>query len=68
MNQLQFAHGEALYAAKQARYDIRNGFDLPTAGLAAGLTQVNMISVPKAWAYDFYCIASAIHKAALYLM
>lgn len=53
MNQLQFAHGEALYAAKQARYDIRNGFDLPTAGLAAGLTQVNMISVPKAWAYDF---------------
>ncbi|GAA5004630.1 hypothetical protein GCM10023206_09040 [Acinetobacter puyangensis] len=46
-----------LKAALQARYQIRAGFDKPTAGMAAGMTQVNMISVPKAWAYDFLLYA-----------
>ena len=39
-----------LKAALDARHEIRAGFDKPTAGMAAGMTQVNMISVPKAWA------------------
>ncbi|EPH2420965.1 DUF1445 domain-containing protein, partial [Acinetobacter baumannii] len=42
-----------LEAALDARLKIRAGFDKPTAGMAAGMTQVNMISVPKEWAYDF---------------
>lgn len=36
-----------LEAALDARLKIRAGFDKPTAGMAAGMTQVNMISVPK---------------------
>lgn len=46
-----------LQAARDARLRIRAGFDQPTAGMAAGMTQVNMISVPKAWAYDFLLYA-----------
>jgi uncharacterized protein YcsI (UPF0317 family) len=46
-----------LEAALQARQQIRAGFDQPTAGMAAGMTQVNMISVPKEWAYDFLLYA-----------
>ena len=46
-----------LKAALEARHKIRAGFDRPTAGMAAGMTQVNMISVPKEWAYDFLLYA-----------
>jgi hypothetical protein len=46
-----------LEAALDARLKIRAGFDKPTAGMAAGMTQVNMISVPKDWAYDFLLYA-----------
>ncbi|MCS3526530.1 putative hydro-lyase [Acinetobacter johnsonii] len=46
-----------LEAALAARLKIRAGFDKPTAGMAAGMTQVNMISVPKDWAYDFLLYA-----------
>ncbi|EMC1590740.1 MULTISPECIES: putative hydro-lyase [Acinetobacter] len=46
-----------LEAALEARLKIRAGFDKPTAGMAAGMTQVNMISVPKEWAYDFLLYA-----------
>ena len=46
-----------LKAALDARQQIRAGFDQPTAGMAAGMTQVNMISVPKDWAYDFLLYA-----------
>lgn len=46
-----------LKAASDARQQIRAGFDQPTAGMAAGMTQVNMISVPKDWAYDFLLYA-----------
>ena len=48
---------EQLEAALAARLKIRAGFDKPTAGMAAGMTQVNMISVPKDWAYDFLLYA-----------
>ena len=47
-----------LEAALDARLKIRAGFDKPTAGMAAGMTQVNMISVPKEWAYDFLLYAT----------
>jgi uncharacterized protein YcsI (UPF0317 family) len=46
-----------LKAALEERHKIRAGFDRPTAGMAAGMTQVNMISVPKEWAYDFLLYA-----------
>ncbi len=46
-----------LEAALAARLKIRADFDKPTAGMAAGMTQVNMISVPKDWAYDFLLYA-----------
>ncbi|MCY0271154.1 MULTISPECIES: putative hydro-lyase [Acinetobacter] len=46
-----------LEAALHARLKIRAGFDKPTAGMAAGMTQVNMISVPRDWAYDFLLYA-----------
>lgn len=36
--------------------------------MAAGMTQVNMISVPKEWAYDFCSMHTVIRKAALCLM
>jgi uncharacterized protein YcsI (UPF0317 family) len=35
-----------------ARARFRNGLAGPTAGVAAGHTQVNLISVPADWAYD----------------
>ena len=57
-----------LEAALDARLKIRAGFDKPTAGMAAGMTQVNMISVPKEWAYDFYSMHTVTHKAAQCLM
>ncbi|MCV2443019.1 putative hydro-lyase [Acinetobacter bereziniae] len=46
-----------LKVTQQARQQIRAGFDRPTAGMAPGMTQVNMISVPKDWAYDFLLYA-----------
>ncbi len=58
-----------LEAALDARLKIRAGFDKPTAGMAAGMTQVNMISVPKEWAYDFLLYAHTVtRKAARCLM
>ena len=51
------ANDSQLQAAQAARQKIRAGYDRPTAGMAAGMTQVNMISVPKAWAYDFLLYA-----------
>lgn len=46
-----------LEQARQARLHIRQGNDQPTAGLAPGLTQVNMICVPEDWAWDFLLYA-----------
>ncbi|WP_324625977.1 putative hydro-lyase [Acinetobacter sp. MD2(2019)] len=51
------ATAEQLEAAQHARMKIRQGYDLPTAGMAAGLTQVNMISLPQSWAWDFLLYA-----------
>ncbi|QIY94616.2 putative hydro-lyase [Streptomyces sp. S1D4-11] len=37
---------------KEARARFRSGVSGPTAGVAAGHTQANLISVPAEWAYD----------------
>ncbi|MBF7688976.1 putative hydro-lyase [Acinetobacter rathckeae] len=58
MSSIQFlATAEQLKQAQQARLKIRQGYDQPTAGLATGLTQVNMICVPEDWAWDFLLYA-----------
>ncbi|MDO5059484.1 MAG: putative hydro-lyase [Neisseria sp.] len=43
--------------ARAARLQYRNGLIEPTAGVAAGFTQANMIALPKDWAYDFLLFA-----------
>ncbi|MCO8162625.1 putative hydro-lyase [Pseudomonas sp. 21LCFQ010] len=53
MNALQQARQSAV--AARARY--RAGEIAPTAGQAPGLTQANMISLPREWAYDFLLFA-----------
>ncbi|UBH04931.1 UPF0317 protein [Leucobacter sp. Psy1] len=48
---------EQLAAARAARADARSGSTAPTSGLAAGLVQANLISVPADWAYDVLLFA-----------
>ena len=43
--------------ARATRERIRNGLKLPTAGMALGFTQCNMISLPREWAWDFLLYA-----------
>jgi uncharacterized protein YcsI (UPF0317 family) len=43
--------------AADARLMCRNGPPRPTAGMAAGYTQCNMISLPRDWAWDFLLFA-----------
>lgn len=45
------AHAHA-WSPKTARARFRQGLAGPTAGVAAGRTQANLISVPADWAYD----------------
>jgi len=40
-------------AAAAARLECRKGLVAPTAGMAPGFTQCNMISLPRDWAWDF---------------
>ncbi|MFH5775432.1 putative hydro-lyase [Paracoccus broussonetiae] len=42
-----------LAAAAAARLECRKGLVAPTAGMAPGFTQCNMISLPRDWAWDF---------------
>ncbi|MFC4224119.1 putative hydro-lyase [Lysinibacter cavernae] len=53
----------AVTAAREARAMYRSGFVAPTAGIAPGMTQANMISLPKDWAYDFLLYAQRNPKA-----
>lgn len=46
-----------IQAARTARLAYRDGLVTPTAGVAPGLTQCNMISLPKDWAWDFLLYA-----------
>lgn len=48
---------KALEEAKEARSRYRAGLVEPTAGIAPGIAQANMISVPCDWAWDFLLYA-----------
>lgn len=56
-NPLMKAKAAAIAAAKAAREQYREGVSAPTAGVAPGMVQANMISLPKDWAYDFLLYA-----------
>lgn len=43
--------------ARATRERFRNGLTIPTAGMALGFTQCNMISLPRDWAWDFLLYA-----------
>lgn len=47
----------SLAAARQARKCFRAGECRPTAGLAPGMTQANLIALPRDWAWDFLLYA-----------
>jgi len=44
-------------AAQAARARYRDGLVEPTAGVAPGMTQANLIALPRDWAYDFLLFA-----------
>ena len=48
---------QARQAAVDARARYRAGLVAPSAGQAPGLTQANMITLPREWAYDFLLFA-----------
>ncbi|NLA29725.1 MAG: putative hydro-lyase [Propionibacterium sp.] len=47
-----FAENELLESGREARAKARAGDSAPTTGVAEGLVQANMISVPRDWAWD----------------
>lgn len=63
MTTLMKATKEAIQAAKAARESIRQGYDKPTAGMAPGMTQANMIALPRDWAFDFLLYAQRNPKS-----
>ncbi|WP_062221640.1 putative hydro-lyase [Aureimonas sp. D3] len=50
-------------SARDARLRYRAGHIAPTAGVAPGLTQANMIVLPRDWAFDFLLYAQRNPKA-----
>lgn len=50
-------------AAQAARMRYREGLVAPTAGIAPGMTQANLIALPAAWAYDFLLYAQRNPRA-----
>lgn len=63
MSTLMKASQEAIAVARAAREAIRNGMDKPTAGIAPGMTQANMIALPREWAFDFLLYAQRNPKS-----
>ena len=57
MNPLDQKRHEAIAAARAARAAYRAGRVEPTAGIAPGMTQANMIALPRDWAWDFLLYA-----------
>ncbi|MGJ8522083.1 putative hydro-lyase [Carnimonas sp. R-84981] len=49
--------------AQQARQRIRAGWRQPTAGIAPGFAQANLIALPYDWAYDFLLYAQRNSQA-----
>lgn len=62
MNLIKATH-EAIKQAQEARLAIRHGLIAPTAGMAKGMTQANMISLPRDWAFDFLLYAQRNPKS-----
>jgi uncharacterized protein YcsI (UPF0317 family) len=52
-----------LQSARAARLRYRAGEVVPTAGVAPGLTQANMIVLPRDWAFDFLLYAQRNPKS-----
>lgn len=63
MNAFDRARQSAIAAAREARGTYRNGLIIPTAGVAPGMTQANLIALPRDWAYDFLLYAQRNPKA-----
>jgi uncharacterized protein YcsI (UPF0317 family) len=63
MSALEQARQAALAAARRARESYRGGLVTPTAGIAPGMTQANLIALPREWAYDFLLYAQRNPKA-----
>lgn len=63
MSALEQARQAAIAAARDARAAYRGGRVSPTAGIAPGLTQANLIALPREWAYDFLLYAQRNPKA-----
>lgn len=63
MNALDRARQAAIAAAREARETYRGGLVAPTAGIAPGMTQANLIALPREWAYDFLLYAQRNPKA-----
>lgn len=57
MNPLKAAQDAAIAAAREARARYRDGLVAPSAGVAPGMTQANLIALPRDWAYDFLLYA-----------
>lgn len=54
---------DGIALARAARQRIRAGWQRPTAGIAAGFAQANLIALPYEWAYDFLLYAQRNPKA-----
>nr|WP_314571378.1 putative hydro-lyase [uncultured Pseudomonas sp.] len=63
MSALERAAKSAIEAARAARTDYRSGRVAPSAGIAPGMTQANLIALPRDWAYDFLLYAQRNPKA-----
>ena len=63
MNAIQRAQQAAIAAAREARIRYRNVLVTPSAGVAPGMTQANLIALPRDWAYDFLLYAQRNPKA-----
>ncbi|MGO1543602.1 MAG: putative hydro-lyase [Gulosibacter sp.] len=57
------ANDQQLTAAREARERYRAGEVVPTSGIAHGLVQANLISVPADWAFDVLLYAQRNPKA-----
>lgn len=63
MSAVERGRASAIAAARAARLRYRGGHVAPTSGVAPGLTQANMIVLPRDWAFDFLLFAQRNPKA-----
>lgn len=63
MSRLFQASEKMIQTVHSIRQSIRQGFDKPTAGLAPGMMQANMIALPSDWAFDFLLYAQRNPKS-----